>query len=612
MTLSLVLGACQFSGAIGDPQQAGAQPDSGVEVGVDVWIEDVRRIDDVDPLETTRPLSEGCAQALLSCPWPTTEALSCSVSGARAELAYEGEVAVQLLSNPSRTEFALYEHGALCVSGAYPVDNLVALPPEPGRGPVLDTWRFEDASGSLRLQVFDTWVLAECPDGTFDRYDLAEVAPLLPSLTVPEGDLCEETEALECTSDISCPGLDVCCPVVSQSRCLAEDLCPAIGTSGGLGPCLTPLFDCFGPVAAASSCVDRSDGVTAMSYPGERSAVVEVSDAGWTVSASAGAELCFVAELEGSLEEWTSMKVSSPADGAQEVVITREGDTARVVCDGDVRDVPVSALGRQVPPLMEAFGPSCVQGCASNSECGSGSCCPGPDGAADRCVPLARCYDPADPLLSSCLAGPLWCYGREHVLSDCRHAAWEHLDFTEATYADGAEALFFESMARPSVEVSAAAGVPCFRFSRPAADTIALTDAFERQYRILLDGDSASVVCPDDSEESFAAASVLAYLPEEPDPAGCADATRLEICQGDADCGAEMICCDQGAFTDCLPSYGVCAELSETCTDDGDCPDGQACCPVESARVCDLGLCGDALCCDIAAADVCQPSGACQ
>jgi hypothetical protein len=169
------------------------------------------------------------------------------------------------------------------------------------------------------------------------------------------------------------------------------------------------------------------------------------------------------------------------------------------------------------------------------------------------------------------------------------------LDRVEATYANNAAAIFYDS---PQGErVWAAVGAQeCFvALDNPDAEGLLIVDKVGSQdvtHAVRYQGNDAVITCQDNQSFTVPRAAINAYVPSRPEPGACELAAPNNQCANDNQCGRGDVCCDLGERDACVPA-ALCfdEQLRPLCEDPSQCANGQECCARPLVRVCDPAVC---------------------
>jgi hypothetical protein len=209
------------------------------------------------------------------------------------------------------------------------------------------------------------------------------------------------------------------------------------------------------------------------------------------------------------------------------------------------------------------------------------------------------------------LADTLDCPGAFDALDACTE--YEAIGVRVATYDGGAEAVFYTDADDQGAIRASSSVTACY-------EAVAVDGGYElrdlrtnRAFAVSQRGQDARVLCFDGTQETVPWSAVVGSLPSAPAPASCDPAAPVNQCTNNAGCtartGANSLCCPNGLGNVCVAAGGSCDDVApaDTCTTSEQCPQGQGCCNLPGRRVCDPGLCGDALCCTLPAdAAVCD------
>ncbi len=281
------------------------------------------------------------------------------------------------------------------------------------------------------------------------------------------------------------------------------------------------------------------------------------------------------------------------------------------VCDPDLCGDQVCCF-----PIVQDFGvcgtsAECnglVDFCAQNADCVQGqACCETNQG--NRCINGGQCPDPPDPMDGSCLQPTLQCFGRSREVISCED--FGDLDLTVAQYDADVIAHYYTHQGAPVRRTELPNAQPCYEAIQVDGGGFQILDLSSNEaFQVAFNGQTATISCPGNVVETVPTAAVLAYMPDRPAQNACAPANRGDQCQQDAQCRAidsRLGCCDVGDQNIC-GSGQSCAQniLRQTCDDEADCAQGDVCCPMVNARVCNPSVClPGQTCCNPALTSVC-------
>jgi hypothetical protein len=181
----------------------------------------------------------------------------------------------------------------------------------------------------------------------------------------------------------------------------------------------------------------------------------------------------------------------------------------------------------------------------------------------------------------------------------------------DADYVGPARALYFDR-ALDGRGIHAASGeAQCFlALASGDSGTWTVTNLQDQvAYTIRFAGDEAQVECPDQTLDTLSRSAFDGYLLASPDPALCDEVARDDLCTIDGDCGNGELCCDNGARNTCVEAGDEGCELvapQTQCSELGQCGEGEGCCALQSRGVCDVELCGEAVCCIAPTVTICS------
>jgi hypothetical protein len=302
--------------------------------------------------------------------------------------------------------------------------------------------------------------------------------------------------------------------------------------------------------------------------------------------------------------------------------LCRQVDPDFICCDRGAHSDCTSRLRCETEPVQTL--------CTNDDQCGEGlGCCsqetarvcdPGVCGGETCCEVDARqtCEIQAGScaLAQSCIASTLGCVGHAAEILSCINV--EDVDVITADYTNGAEAFYYTRLGRPA-RVTTRNGGQCFRAVYGENGEYEVRDLrTDADYTVAVNGDTVTITCPDQTEETVASAAVLAVLSPIPDPNTCSVYQRDDRCETGQDCvdeglGEGASCCDGGNSNICVEADDqelgcFLATPKQLCSLNAECGEEAGCCEVEQPRVCDPEICGDEICCYPDAARICDPA----
>lgn len=358
--------------------------------------------------------------------------------------------------------------------------------------------------------------------------------------------------------------------------------------------CIYPVISCFAGDPEPQSCtINALTDVIEVSYgDGIAARIEEGLVSGTRVTVYANGEPCFAATPLESGSMPLSWRITDLKGDGNQYTLALLDNRARVNCaGGSGEDWDRETVAPWLPDILTRQDLLCeevlIPRCSLDADCvdqGSGlQCCETAE--VTRCLSTDDCPDvpPLPAELTGCLAPVLGCFGADAVPTECVVDAIA--GDTSVRFTSDRLASFHLEGPTLSIETSRG-GEGCWRGTATLGlgryEDYTIEDLVGGgTYRVSLEGEVATVTCPDTTVQTVSAAVFERFVP----PAlGEEDPLCDFQCASDSDCGAEKCCLVEEGYR-CLntilcpnlgnPLEGSCIGTTLSCF--GDAPDLVSC-----------------------------------